>query len=537
MISSLYTPQHNPFSKRGNCSVLEKARCILLHSKLPIKYWAEAVSTATFLCNLVPKHEDRKTPYESWHNTKPPLHRLKPFGCIAWLKVPTNYIKNNRHVVFDEENLPLLPSQQQFTEDVIKTFPFYTQTIEEEVQVYPNIEEGSSSNDLTSINNDNEDKYVDVLEHQPKRIQVISLRHPTLISSKIDSNNILPFPHRQARENLANLSQNQKTISKAMASPNKKEWNLEIKKELQNIESLKVRTLRDRKNNDHPITSTWIFKEKTDYSGKVTKYKACLCAHVFHQIAGLYYQKEICLEIPQGVSANKEAQVLQLNKALYGLKQALLAWYKHLSNWLITSDFQCSLTNPCVFWRKGKKLIWIYIHVDDLAIFGPDLNEFKKEIKSKFDMRDLGKANLLLGIKTNHFDDGFSLDQEHYIKKLANKYKIKDPVPSNTPLKPHLQLLNSSNKEHNDFNNLNINYQSAVGSLNYISSNTRPDITFAVSHLSQFLEKPGLQHWNTCCQVFQYFYHSKNICLTFRNHRFNHIKTYADADWGNCPID
>ncbi|MBW0528506.1 hypothetical protein O181_068221 [Austropuccinia psidii MF-1] len=247
-------------------------------------------------------------------------------------------------------------------------------------------------------------------------------------------------------------------------------------------------------------------------------------------------KEEICLEIPEGVPANKSTQLLQLNKALYVLKQASLAWYKYLSNWLITSDFQCSLTNPCVFWRKGKKPIWIYIHVDDLVIFGPDWNEFKKEIKSKFEMKDLGKANLLLGIKINHFNDGFGLDQEHYIKELAYKYKMKDLIPSNAPLKPHLKLSNSSNKEHNDFKDLNINYRSAVGSLNYISSNTHPDITFAVSHLSQFLEKPGIQHWNAFLQVFRYLYHSKDTCLTFRNHRFHHIRTYADADWGNCPI-
>ncbi|MBW0507495.1 hypothetical protein O181_047210 [Austropuccinia psidii MF-1] len=322
-ISSPYTPQNNPFSKRGNQSVLEKARCILLQSKIPMKYWEEAVSTATFLCNLVPKHEDQKTPYEIWHNMKPSLHRLKPFGCRAWLEIPTNQIANksdpkawdgiflgykneassfcilrlidqkiiiSRHVVFDEEKFPWLPSQKQFTKDVFKTFASSTQVIEEEAQVHPNTEEGSLSTDSTSINNEEEDTHVDVLEHQPKRIWVIGPQHPTLISSEIDSKNILPFPRRQARENLANLNQIPKTFSEAMASPNKKEWNLAIKKELQNIENSKVWTLRETKDNDHPITSTWNFKEKTDDSGKVTEHKARLCAHGFHQIAGLDYQ-------------------------------------------------------------------------------------------------------------------------------------------------------------------------------------------------------------------------------------------------------
>ncbi|MBW0532221.1 hypothetical protein O181_071936 [Austropuccinia psidii MF-1] len=88
-ISPSYTPQHNPFLERGNQSILEKARCLLLQSKLPPKFWAEAVSTATFLCNLIPKHENHTTPYEMWHKTKPPIQKLKTFGCKAWIKIPT----------------------------------------------------------------------------------------------------------------------------------------------------------------------------------------------------------------------------------------------------------------------------------------------------------------------------------------------------------------------------------------------------------------------------------------------------------------
>ncbi|MBW0481425.1 hypothetical protein O181_021140 [Austropuccinia psidii MF-1] len=201
-------------------------------------------------------------------------------------------------------------------------------------------------------------------------------------------------------------------------------------------------------------------------SGKTIEYKAHLCAHGFHQIAGLDYQskfaptgrlsslhalisfveinkykfhqmdvrsyllnatlkEDIFLEIPQGVLADKGTQVLQLKKALDGLKQVSLAWYKHLSSWLTISGSKCSLTNPCFFCRKGKNPIWIYVHVGNLAIFGPDLEDFKKEIKTKFEMKDLGKTNLLLGIKINHLNDGFSIDQEHYIDELAGNIRLK----------------------------------------------------------------------------------------------------------------
>ncbi|MBW0536620.1 hypothetical protein O181_076335 [Austropuccinia psidii MF-1] len=171
-----------------------------------------------------------------------------------------------------------------------RIFPNPIQTTEEFPTV-SNTEEDSSSSESNSVDNEEEeDTYVEALEHQPERIRVIGPRHPTLISSEIDSNNILPFPQRQARVNLTSVNSNPKTFNEAMISPNREDWDLAIKRELQNMENLDVWTLRNKKDNDHPITSTWVFKKKIDDAGKTIEYKARLCAHGFHQIAGLDYQ-------------------------------------------------------------------------------------------------------------------------------------------------------------------------------------------------------------------------------------------------------
>ncbi|MBW0548453.1 hypothetical protein O181_088168, partial [Austropuccinia psidii MF-1] len=99
-----------------------------------------------------------------------------------------------------------LPSQKQSIEDIVIDFSNSTQEIEEEVQVYPKTKENSSNMDSISVNDEDEYIYVDALEQQPKGICVIGPSHPNLISSEIDSRNILPFPQRQTRENLANLN-------------------------------------------------------------------------------------------------------------------------------------------------------------------------------------------------------------------------------------------------------------------------------------------------------------------------------------------
>ncbi|MBW0556300.1 hypothetical protein O181_096015 [Austropuccinia psidii MF-1] len=137
--------------------------------------------------------------------------------CI--LRLSDQKIIISRHVIFDEEKFPSLSSEKQITEEIFRIFPNSTQIIEEETPANSNSEENFPSIESISVNDKNEDFYVDALEQQPQRIRVIGPRHPTLISSKINSNNILPFTQRQPRENLTSqVIQSPKTFNKAMTS-------------------------------------------------------------------------------------------------------------------------------------------------------------------------------------------------------------------------------------------------------------------------------------------------------------------------------
>ena len=91
----------------------------------------------------------------------------------------------------------------------------------------------------------------------------------------------------------------------------------------------------------------------------------------------------------------------------------LLFWGgETFSTWLFSIGFRRCDAEPCVFWRKGT---FLYIHVDDIAIFSPDPETFKQEARLRFKIKDLGEANLLLGMKiekndyllTTHFGCNF----------------------------------------------------------------------------------------------------------------------------------
>lgn len=83
-----YCPEQNGVSERKNRTLIESARCMLLDSKLPHKYWGEAVITANYISNRLPTKSKEKTPYEFWTGSKPDLSHLITFGSQAFIYVP-----------------------------------------------------------------------------------------------------------------------------------------------------------------------------------------------------------------------------------------------------------------------------------------------------------------------------------------------------------------------------------------------------------------------------------------------------------------
>ncbi|GJX84179.1 putative ribonuclease H-like domain-containing protein [Tanacetum coccineum] len=76
------TPQQNGVAERKNRTLIEAARTMLVDSKLPTTFWAEAVNTACYVLNrvLVIKPHN-KTPYELIRGRPPLIDFMKPFGC------------------------------------------------------------------------------------------------------------------------------------------------------------------------------------------------------------------------------------------------------------------------------------------------------------------------------------------------------------------------------------------------------------------------------------------------------------------------
>jgi hypothetical protein len=146
-------------------------------------------------------------------------------------------------------------------------------------------------------------------------------------------------------------------------------------------------------------------------------------------------------------------------------------------------------------------------------IFGTDLEatmETKVFLSKNFDMKDLGEADVILNIKLIKGEDGITLSQSHYVEKVLNHFGHMDCKPVTTPYDPSYTL---SKHEGEPVNQLL--YSQIIGSLMYLSSATRPDISYAVCRLARYSASPGDRHWVALYRVLWYLKGAMNLGIKY----------------------
>ena len=135
---------------------------------------------------------------------------------------------------------------------------------------------------------------------------------------------------------------------------------------------------------------------------------------------------------PQGfIMPGNENKVCKLIKSLYGLKQAPKQWHQKFDEVVLSSGYVLNQADKCVYSKfdeSGKGVI-ICLYVDDMLIFGTDQNQVdltKEFLSSRFSMKDMGEADVILGIRIKHESKRISISQSHYIVKVLRKFNYSD---------------------------------------------------------------------------------------------------------------
>ncbi|GJY14033.1 zinc finger, CCHC-type containing protein [Tanacetum coccineum] len=212
--------------------------------------------------------------------------------------------------------------------------------------------------------------------------------------------------------------------------------------------------------------------------------------------------EEVYMNQPQGfiIPGNKN-KVCKLIKSLYGLKQAPKQWHQKFNEVIFSNGYLLNQANKCVYSKfdeSGKGFI-ICLYVDDMLVFGTDqfqVDLTKEFLSSRFSMKYMGEADVILGIRVKHESNGIAISQSHYIKKVPKKFNFFDCTPVSTPMDTSDKLVPNNGQAVSQ-----LEYSRVIACLMYSMTCIRPDIAFTMDKLSRYTSNSGTQHWQAIQQI------------------------------------
>jgi hypothetical protein len=224
-------------------------------------------------------------------------------------------------------------------------------------------------------------------------------------------------------------------------------------------------------------------------------------------------------------------RICRLKKGLYGLKQAPRAWNIKLVKIFTTLGFTQLKSDTSVFKKQTPSgFIWVAVFVDDCLLIGTsikELNELENQIASQYKIKILGNLQKIIGMQWTRDRSSKTsfLHQTDYASQIVSQFGFDNVKPENTPALDYPENENAKlpcDKEK---------YQQAVGSLIYLSTQTRPDIMYAVSKASEYMSNPNQHAWTNVKRIFRYLQSTKDYGILFKGNNDLKVVAYADADF------
>ncbi|KAL2252641.1 UNVERIFIED_CONTAM: Retrovirus-related Pol polyprotein from transposon TNT 1-94 [Sesamum indicum] len=561
-----YSPSSNGMAERKNRTFKDMINSLLL-TRLPKYLWGEALNTACHILNRVPLKHNTSTPFELWKGRKPSLKYFRVWGCLAKVLVPEHKRKKLGPKTVDAVFLGYVETSYALRFLVIKseipgievnTIVEFRDAVFLE-DVFP-LKTGIPSN--VSLN------YSLASTSIPEHVEKMSMWGVNSSSSN-QTHEESDEPRRSKRARVVkdfgsdfvtyNIEDDPITFKDAMASSEAKQWKEAVKSEMDSIVSNGTWVLVDLPPGCTTIGCKWIFKRKLKPDGTIDKFKARSVAKGFKQKEGIDYfytyspvarlttirvlialasvynlpihqmdvktaflygelEEEIYMDQPEGfVAHGNEYKVCKLVKSLYGLKQAPKQWHEKFDKTILAFGFTVNENDKCIYCKvKGDKMIILCLYVDDILLIGSCLDiitETKSFLKNKFEMKDMGEANVILGIKLTRSTDGITISQSHYVEKIIEKFDYQNSRIAKTPYDPSVALF----KNESGVPVAQLRYSQIIGSLQYLANGTRPDISFSVSKLARYT-------------ILRYLKGSVSLAIHYG--RFPAVlEGYSDASW------
>ncbi|GJT74879.1 retrovirus-related pol polyprotein from transposon TNT 1-94 [Tanacetum coccineum] len=318
-------------------------------------------------------------------------------------------------------------------------------------------------------------------------------------------------------------------------------WIDATQEEIHEFKRLEVWELVPCLDNVFLIKLKWIYKVKTDESGRVLKIKARLVAQGFRQEEGNDFEESFAPKVstflnPRRIcDQHKPMHEYKLKKVFTVLykNSTTCMWYDLLSRFYLLKQFSKGVVDPTLFTRHaGNDILLVQIYVDDIIFASTNTamcDEFANQMTNKFKMSMMGQMSFFLGLQISQSPRGIFINQSKYASEIVKKYGLHTTDSVDTPMIENKKLDEDLQGKPVDATL----YRGMIGSLMYLTS-SRPDLNYAVCLCARYQAKPTEKHLQAVKRIFRYLNGTINMGLWYSKDTDMSLTAYADADHAGC---